>query len=498
MEIAEQSKSFAWGVEAGLLQEPLDAVRQIAYHAGISKEKPGVGSSSPYDSQREKSTADSQTTDSLAFQAGKTVGKIAEFWLINRAVGAVSGIGQINALSTTGSEALKMGMSGAVSGMLTPVDDKNFASEKLAGIVSEGASFATFGAVQGRFSELGVLGRPGFRAFWQDATVNATAGALSGAVSADVHSVITTGKVASIEVIGSSMLQNAIMGAGFSALDHSLPRASVKIRPDADGIKGSALSSEDWAANVYDSSHGELKSPILTWLTEKNMVPKPQNYDQVKEALWAQKNTVELSLADWSPQQRPAVIQALRRIGHPDLGKDANIDAFLSKLTTSDATEKFNAFQAAPTSRNESAALSKNIFGTLSGIADDIGVPRLRSVNVYAGNSSMRIGDTLDLGLGKEPALNAMSADNIYHEFTHHTQGQFRDPETLIYVAKYPFYSAAKRLGIIDEIPTMQNAQNRKDYLNQYIGSTQEKEAWATGLLVRIRAVAAGMPNFQG
>lgn len=488
MDIAAQSKSFGLGLETGLVQEPLDAVRQIAYHAGITTAKI---------EQTSKSTADSAATDSVAFLAGKTVGKVAEFWLINRAVGAVSGIGQINALSTTGSEALKMGVSGAISGALTPVSDKNFATEKLSGIASEGAAFASFGAVQGRFSELSVLGRPGFRTFWQDATVNATAGALSGAVGADVQSLLKTGQVASLDVIGSSMLQNAVMGIGFSALDHSLPRAAVKIRPTGDGIKGSAHSTEDWSTNIYDSSHGELRSPILTWLTEKNKVPRPENYEQVRGTLWEQ-NAVDLSLADWSPQNRPAVIRALREIAHPDLGKDSNIDAFLGRLTTRETTENVNAYAANPTDRAASAELNRNLLGTLNKVADDIGIPKLRAVYAYASESSMRIGDTLDLGLGRKPALNAMSADNIYHEFTHHTQGSYRDIGTLLYLAKTPYYFAAKRLGLMDEYPVMQATRGREDFLNKYIGSPQEKQAWATGMLVRIRAVAAGMPNYQG
>ncbi len=554
MDIALQSRLFAHGVETGLIQEPLDAVWQIASHAGAAVRPVGDSAALP------KQAVALEGQDGIAFIAGKTVGKVAEFWLINRAVGAVSGIGNINALSTARSEALKMGISGAASGLLTPVSDKNFGVEKFAGIASEGASFATFGAIAGKAGEFSFLGRPGFRKLWQDAAVNGTAGALSGVVNVDANSLLTTGSLASLDKVGTSMLQNAIMGVGLSALDHSLPRASITIKRDTNGIKGSAQSSEEWSSSVYNTSHGDLRSPILTWLADKNLVPKPAGYAELRQSAWLERNAVDLSLADWSPQQRPAVIQALRRVAHPDLGKDSNIDAFISKLTTSDTITKIAAFKQVETPKaeardelqrlmaanpafkdifperllyspalkpqldlpenaavkqsldrfailnkshftqpanSEGGALDKDLLSKMNGVAKEIGIPNLKAVHAQASDSSSRMGDELYLGLGKVPDLNAVTMDTMYHEFTHHTQGLLSGKETLIYLAKAPYYMAAKRLGLIDDIPMMQSPKNRQEYIHTYVGSEHEKQAWATGFLVRLRAMAAGLPNLS-
>lgn len=545
MDIGAQSRSFAIGLEKGLVEEPLDAIRQIAYHTGFS-------------SQPIKPTQiEPEVESSAAFQTGKMVGKVGEFWLINRAVGNVSGLGHLNALSTKNSEALKMGISGAVSGALTPVNDNNFAREKLAGIVSEGAAFATFGGITGVAAENGFLGRPGFRSLWHDAGINATAGAISGGVGVNLDSLISKGQIASAETTESAMLQNAIFGAGLAAIDHSLPRVPRNIQATGSGIKGSAHSTENWSANVYNSDLGDIRSPILTWLADKNLVPKPPKYEALRNRAWRDEGSTDLSLSDWTPQQRPAVIQAVRKVAHADLGRDANIDAFIGRLTRSDNLEAIDAFRlsqepvlhsankikdlmsANPAFKSmpleqvlydaslkpllnqpENAALqkalgeyseiSRNTLGTsemtaakqklkaeLNSVAADLGIPPLLSVNVSASRYGNAIRNDLYVGLGNSPKVDSITADHIYHEFTHHAQGPMHGIETIAYYAKTPVYSALKRVGLIDEIPLMQETRTRNEYMAKYIGSTSEREAWATGLLVRIRAIAAGIPNVQ-
>ncbi|MBS2003867.1 MAG: hypothetical protein JST44_20340, partial [Cyanobacteria bacterium SZAS LIN-5] len=333
MDIGAQSKLFSKGLEKGLVDEPFDAIRQIAYHTGFS-------------SQPIKPTQiEPEVESSAAFQTGKMVGKIGEFWLINRTVGNVSGLGHLNALSTKNSEALKMGISGAVSGAFTPVNDSNFAREKLASIVSEGAAFATLGGITGVAAENGFLGRPGFRSFWHDAGINATAGAISGGVGVNIDSLISKGQMASAETTKSAMLQNAIFGAGLAAIDHSLPRVPRNIQATGNGIKGSAHSTEDWSANVYDSRLGDIRSPILTWLADKNLVPKPPKYEALRDRAWRDEGSTDLSLSDWTPQQRPAVVQAVRKVAHADLGRDSNIDAFIGRLTSSDNLAAIHAYR---------------------------------------------------------------------------------------------------------------------------------------------------------
>jgi len=546
MDIGAQSKSFAIGLEKGLVEEPFDAIRQIAYHTGFS-------------SQPIKPTQiEPEVESSAAFQTGKMVGKVGEFWLINRAVGNVSGLGHLNAFSTKNSEALKMGISGAVSGALTPVNDNNFAREKLAGMVSEGASFAAFGGVTGTAAEFGFLGRPGFRSFWQDAGINAAAGAVSGGVGVNLDSLISKGQIASAEATGSAILQNAIFGAGLAAIDHSLPRAPRTIQATGDGTKSSAYTTEDWSANVYDSKIGDIRSPILTWLANKNLVPKPPKYEELKSLAWKDKDSINLSLSDWMPEQRPAVIQAVRRVAHKDLGQDSNIDAFLGRLTSSENTAAINAYRLTQEpvlnkaskiqdlmsvnpafkdmslqqvlydrsvepllNQPENAALQKalteyskvsqsarwtpekttadqKLTAEINGLASDIGIPPVNSVYVSASRHGQTIGKHLEVGLGDSPKVDSATAENIYHEFVHHSQGPLYGKESIAYLAKFPFYGLLERVGLIKEIPMkQQTGGSRENYIGAYIGSDQEKQAWATGLLVRIRAIAAGLPNVQ-
>jgi hypothetical protein len=548
-----QSKlsSFARGVETGLVDDPLTAVRQIAFHAGLTNHAGNHSDSAKLTS------ADLEERKGLAFQSGKAAGAVAEFWLVNRAVGVLSGIGHVNALSTYQSEGLKMGASGAVIGALTPVNDKNFAQEKLSAVVSEGASFATFGAVSGRATEYGFLGRPGFRKYWQDAAVYGTAGAVSGAVDAEARSLIMTGNLASCGALAKDVAKNAVLGLGFATFEHGLSQSRIMLKGDESGLKGSAQSTEVWSATTYDAAHGDIRSPILTWLADKNLTPKPPNYEELRQSAWSEKDAVDLSLADWAPQQRPAVIGALRRLAHPQLGQDANMDAFLSRFTTPDLTSKVSAFGESqrPTlaaieqlkellSENsafkgysvdrlqydrslkaelhlpenkdvklgldrlretrrasfdgpEAAEVDKHLHEKLNNLADDIGIPKLKSVNSHASDSSNQVGGSLYLGLGKKPDVNVLSLDHIYHEFTHHAQGLLHGKEKLFYLVKTPYHMTAKKLGLIDEFPQLQAPKNRDQYMSKYIGSDSEKQAWATGLLMRMRAIAAGLPNIQ-
>lgn len=546
MDIDAQSKSFARGLEKGLVEEPFDAIRQIAYHTGLSSQPIKPAQIEP------------EVESSAAFQTGKMLGKIGEFWLINRAVGNISGLGHLTALSTKNSEALKMGLSGAVSGALTPVNDSNFGREKLAGIVSEGASFAAFGGVTGAAAEFGFLGRPGFRSFWRDAGINAAAGAVSGGLGVNLDSVISKGQMASAETTGSAMLQNAIFGAGLAAIDHSIPRAPRTIRATGDGIKGSAYTTEEWAANVYDSKFGDIRTPILTWLAHKNLVPKPPNYEELRGLAWKDEGYADLSLSDWMPEQRAAVIQAVRRVAHKDLGQDSNIDAILGRLTSTENTSAINAYRlsqepvlnaaakikdlmsVSPAFKDmtlervlydhnlkpllkqpENAALqnalteyseasrsaistaeittaNQKLTAELHGVAADLGIPPLKSAYISASRWGSRIGKDLYVGLGETPKLDPLSAENIYHEFSHHAQGPWFGKESIAYLVKNPVYWVLKRAGLIDEVPLMQATRTREQYMGKYIGSESEKQAWATGLLIRIRAIAAGIPNVQG
>ncbi|MBS2003912.1 MAG: hypothetical protein JST44_20565 [Cyanobacteria bacterium SZAS LIN-5] len=140
---------------------------------------------------------------------------------------------------------------------------------------------------------------------------------------------------------------------------------------------------------------------------------------------------------------------------------------------------------------------SQKLKAELNGISADLGIPPLLSLNISASRYGSTIRNDLYVGLGNPPKVDPITAEHIYHEFNHHTQGPMHGIETIAYYAKTPVYSVLKRVGLIDEIPLMQATRTRNEYMAKYIGSTSEREAWATGLLVRLRAIAAGIPNVQ-
>jgi len=531
---------FLRGAEYGIFQKPADGMTQL-FSGG------------------QQNTASMQIVDAPAEgdkfgQAGSAVGSAIDFCLIDMAVGRLSGIGQLAATSTARMEALKMGLTGALVAAATPVQESDhFGLRKTAAFVDNVGEFAIFGAINGKATSLGLMGRPGFRSYLSDSIVYGLSGTASGLVGAELHTGLTKGRLATFKELGVGAGENMALGFALAGFDHIVPGNKLKIDTAPDGAKTSKLTTEDWVAQHYDGQT-EIRSPILTFLAESRPELRPPDYEVLRLKAFAENNTVDLSLGDWAPEQRTTVITELRRMGNSKLWTDQNIDAFISRFTTPDLVARVSDYEGAVRPVNEAIAkaqdalakhpelagkrlealrydpkareeiknagngdlldlidevgnlqyktfaspeeksMNESLQSTLDKVSSEIGLPRAKIVG-NTGQSGQSFESYIEVGLGHTPALSAESLERTIHEFNHHLQGPIYGKETLTYLAKYPIYKGLSRLGWIDEIPPMQQANSTAEYFSNYIGTTKEIESYSIGLLSRLRALAAGRPS---
>jgi len=489
---------------------------------------------------------------STSGKLGAALGSLAEFWLINRAAGKVTGAGRLTALSTTRGEALKMGITGGALGLLEPVEnDRNFGWAKAVSIVEGASSMSVFGAATGFQARWAVMGRPGYRSFLGEALTNSAAGAVSGIVGAEVHSLGLHGKAADWVELRGQVATNAALGFGLAGADRLVfGRNKIALRMADGSLPKPAITTEDWVQNSYDGKT-EIRSPILTWLAEFRRDLRPDNYEQLRARAWAETNGVNLNLSDWSSAQRPAVISALRRLAKTDLASDANIDAFISQMNSPAINSALPEFAAVnkpsfdfeeqiraaiakspeltsigdlnvrnwpdllPPGHVELVALIEEAnkarrlvwetgrtnrlepllqeqFARLSG---ETGLPVARVSASYGSQNGLHIQDFLGFGMGRATSMSAFVVERTLHEFEHHRQGPISGIESVIYLLKYPYYLLRQKLGFIDQLPMKQTGGSAHEYFTNYVGSSTEKAAYATGLLARIRALAQGLPE---
>jgi hypothetical protein len=265
---------------------------------------------------------------------------------------------------------------------------------------------------------------------------------------------------------------------------------------------------------------------------------------------FADKGPINLSVSDWAPEQRPTLIKELRRLSHKKLATDSNIDAFISRIAAPQVQELAAGYATSlePLKRARSAVqleisrhpdlADKRPLNFLYGIERVPDLPcysalrekvqswsildrseytspakselknALQSkfdeltieaklpavfIEVSPTASGTQIGKVLWLGVGETPAISALTLERAYHEFNHHGQGLDTKAFFLMY-PRHVFYKIGKRFGLKDPNPCYQSWKNADEYFNKYVGSSREKQAWASGLLTRMRALSAGLP----
>jgi hypothetical protein len=538
--IATESAHFLCGAAYGLMQAPADGIQQL-----VSQESENA---SPLH------IVDAPADGDKFGQAGRLVGSAVEFWLVNAAVGKLSGIGKLRAISTASREAIKMGLTGAAVAAATPVTESDhFGLRKGAAIIEAVGAYSTFGAINGKVNSMGLLGRAGFRSYLNDGLIYGLSGTASGLVGSELHAGLTQQRPASLEELGVGAGQNMLLGFALASIDHVMPVKSLKIEPASDGAATSKLSTEKWVADHYDGKT-EIRSPILTLLAENTPELRPPNYGELRTRAFAEKNSQDLSLGDWAPEQRVSVVKELRRLSSTKVWTDANIDAFISRFTTPklvglvsdfdrtsrpiaqamtkveeevarhpelakhsptaisydkatrealrnaghgkflDLVDEANSLRSKGFNPPEQQLMNAELQSQINAISANVGVPKVTFVG-YAAEAGQSIDGYMEVGMGRNPAMSAETLERTLHEFNHHIQGPLYGTETLAYVAKYPVYSGLKRLGLANDIPRMQAPNTREEYLKNYIGTTIEVQSYATGLLGRIRALASGLPS---
>lgn len=535
-----ECKSFVKGAEYCLVQDTYDGVRQELGHSGVTLAP--------------RHFSDKPSNFDAAGRAGDFAGEVAKFWLVSQAAGKVTGIGALRAASTWKSEGLKMGLTGSMVAATTPVSEHgHFARDKSESVIEGLGSMATFGAVNGASNEIGLLGRAGYRTCLGDGAVYGFSGAISGVAGEEIHSLMTGGEGMCMSSLGKMAATNAVLGFGLAGIERLRPVQAIKFQAITDGAPTSTVSTEDWAAVHYDGKKA-IRSPILTWLAEHKPELRPANYAELKAAAWQDKGAVSLSLGDWAPQERRAVLAELRRMGQKDLVKDSNIDAFISRFAQpklqaaaeqyaqsvkpveqayddldsmigsrsefagrsaeelmdhAELSEKLKLpenrdllaqvnkiadLQGELSARPEEATLQRAIQTQYDALNAEFGLPSLKA-HVHVGQDASTDYGSLFIGMGETPSISAETVERGYHEFTHHAQGFFKGAETLKYVAKLPYYIGANLIGLRDSLPALQNTSTRELFLNSYVGSSIEKQAYATGFLARLRSLAAGLPS---
>ncbi len=135
-------------------------------------------------------------------------------------------------------------------------------------------------------------------------------------------------------------------------------------------------------------------------------------------------------------------------------------------------------------------------------IRKELGSPQLEvhPVAMVGGECDDHPAQRMWIGTGEQPSMSATTLKTAYHEFTHHIQGgRLYGKETLAYYAKLPFYKVSQFLELQDSIPispeqAILKIATRRQFINSYVGYSNERQAHAIALLTQIRAIAAGLP----
>jgi hypothetical protein len=550
--LADQIVDAGRGAFDELAQKPYQSIRQAASHMG-GIELPEWHPVKPPEQ------------NSIGAAAGRLAAGVVEFWGLSLGVGKLAGIGRLAPTSTVASETIKMaGTSGAIS-LLQPLEgDQDFAKKKLFSLAEGAGAGAAFGGVAGGLNKFGLFGRAGQRGLIGESLANGVAGLGAGTVAG------ATDWISGNKSLGDAMdtvATSAITGAGFGVLNRAVfGRTPISLTRHPDGrAADSALKTERWVSENYDGRE-PIRSPILTLLAEKNPALRPPNYEPLREAAFAQKRT-DLSLGDWAPEQRPAVIQALRKWARTDLANDSNLDAIISRFNRPEVAQRLDRlnstfsdldfrlgmiakhierhpelsdlrpYQVARTMPLEKVqkrdstlgvirqdivnlervaasteayrAASATLRSELNAISRESGMPPVAvaldygTYGVYNPVVGQKINRKFVLGdseiiAGFSGGLTATNVEIATHEWNHHRQGFLGYEPWLHALKRATYYPVAKKVGLIDEIPALQQTKTSEQYIHHYVAMRMETESWSVGLLTRIRAMMAGLPQGKG
>lgn len=302
-------------------QEPIDAVTQAASHVVGKEFKPVELFSKP--KEQNWWTAGG----SIAGSVGQFIGvsKVLRFGLAR--AGTLPLAAPVSAMEA--------GTAGAIMEMLRPVDPKesNFwwAKTRNAGVGF--GTFATMTGITNTFSAADMARQAGRRTLTENAVLHGFSGAAGGLVNSELDALGHGKLLPTFHDAHTRMKEYAAFGALFGAADVVINPLRINLKPLKQADIAKAPTTEQWVRS-YDGSQ-PLESPLLTWIAENRPHLRPPGYDAYRAKIATTESTQlkHLDLSAWPVEQRMPLLAEIRQLASgTQLSKDANIDAFISRM----------------------------------------------------------------------------------------------------------------------------------------------------------------------
>lgn len=330
--------------DSGILSGPVDLLQSAAYEFaqtpidGVSQ---FVGKLTGHDIKGPQIIPKPDHQNAWTF-GGDLIGQVAQYVVASKALH--TGLRQGGFLPSAAPISwLEAATAGTAVDLLHPVDPKagNYGWEKLRSAGVAFGTFAAMGATNEWFYNRGTFGRAGRRTLGESIAANSFSGFFGGVANSELDSLSHGEPLPSLNRFGSSVACYTAFGAMFGAGEHALFRVNLNLKP-AEGTNLRGPTSEEYVMHHLDPNN-PIRSPILTWLAENRPDLRPPGYAEFKaENLSRPATEMEnLSLDAWAPEDRPRVLNELRKMAKTQLADDSNIDAFISRMRA----PEFEAYQ---------------------------------------------------------------------------------------------------------------------------------------------------------
>lgn len=326
--------SLAVRTKDALIQGPGDFARAAAYEAiqvpfnGLRQ----IANVATPISVPELQIINKPQGNSYWVQGGRLLGGAFDYFMVSKGVGSALTAGGLSRAALT-RPIIENGISGFLFEGTHPLEESqtNFPWSKLSNMAISGATFAAIGGTSQIVDRIGIFGRVGLRNLAESVIAEGCAGAAGGGVNAELTALRKHGRLAELPEIANGSCEYGLFGATMGGLGHFFGPG----RPDllhGKGV-GSAMSTEQFLLEHYDAG-SPIDSPILNYIAENNPKLRPPNYEQWKasRSLNEEPRFQDLDIGAWPVEQRPQLVQELRRLAKTSLASDKNLDAFITTL----------------------------------------------------------------------------------------------------------------------------------------------------------------------
>lgn len=254
-EVSDHLSEFGKGLVHASLESPVNALLQVGAKAVGSEHMPKL------------SISGAPAADSYAGMAGRIAGTAIDFYILNKVASpAFDKLGIAN--NTLGSNALRMGMTGAVyEGLLQESDpnSKNFLADRVKAAVVGGATFATMSAASSQVDKLGLFAVPEARTLLGSAVYGAVTGTAAGFVHTESSAILHQGRLATFDEMGADLAKYATFGAFFGAVGYASNQVTNKIRESNDSRPTSFRADGDHVVkSITRDAEGNIVQAVVT------------------------------------------------------------------------------------------------------------------------------------------------------------------------------------------------------------------------------------------